>query len=61
MKMWDVFHQMYESQVCRGPETRETGFSISFSFGQVPTFALQLAIQALSAAIGVLFPGLAGS
>jgi nuclear pore complex protein Nup155 len=30
MDIWDVFHQMYESQVRRGPETIKTGSQISF-------------------------------
>ena len=44
----DVFHRMYESQVCCSPKTRKIGFSIFYPFGQVPPFTLQSAIHTLS-------------
>ena len=52
VEIWDVFHQMYESQVCD-----KSCFStrILTSVAKVPPFSSQSAVQILSAAICVLF------
>ena len=56
MEIWDVFHQMYESQVCHATRNNKNWpLKKNFSFGQVPPFSLQSTIQTLSAAICVLF------
>ncbi len=33
MELWDVFHQMYESQVCRGPKIMTRHCFLKFPFG----------------------------
>ena len=52
VEIWDVFHQMYESQVCDNPVI---SCRILTSFAKVPPFSSQSAVQILSAAICVLF------
>ena len=52
VEIWDVFHQMYESQVCDNLCFIER---ILTSLAKVPPFSSQSAVQILSAAICVLF------
>ena len=53
VEIWDVFHQMYESQVCDNPCFYSS--RILTSLAKVPPFSSQSAVQLLSAAICVLF------